>query len=302
MTSLAEFKTFFLERFKRQPLPPAIAVGIHHYEQVSDGEKSRVHLRVDADGSGLLIVNAARVFHLNPTAVFMAWLVLQKIPVAQVASLITRRYNVSKEQALLDYHQMDEQIRELISPNGACPICELELDTITPFSVRPSAPYRMDLAITYRCNNNCSHCYNARPRQYPELDTGRWKQVLDKLWEAGIPHVVFTGGEPTQRHDLAQLIAYAEGKGQITGINTNGRRLKDAAYLNELVSAGLDHAQITLESHDPAIHDKMVGAQRAGRLGRHRGGSEERPGDQEPVRDDQYHAAAHQRPLPGGDA
>jgi len=260
MTSLAEFKTFFLERFKRQPLPPVIAVGIHHYEQVSDGEKSRVHLRVDADGSGLLIVNAARVFHFNPTAVFMTWLVLQKIPVAQVANLITRRYNVSIEQALLDYHQMDKQVHELISPNGACPICELELDTITPFSVRPSAPYRMDLAITYRCNNNCSHCYNARPRQYPELDTGRWKQVLDKLWEVGIPHVVFTGGEPTQRPDLAQLIAYAEGKGQIAGINTNGRRLKDAAYLNELVSAGLDHAQITLESHNPTIHDKMVGA------------------------------------------
>jgi radical SAM protein with 4Fe4S-binding SPASM domain len=118
----------------------------------------------------------------------------------------------------------------------------------------------MDLAITYRCNNNCAHCYNARPRQYPELDTESWKRILDPLWDAGIPHVVFTGGEPTQRPDLAQLIAYAEGKGQIAGINTNGRRLKDAAYLNGLVTAGLDHAQITLESHDPAIHDGMVSA------------------------------------------
>ena len=67
-----------------------------------------------------------------------------------------------------------------------------------PFSSRPSAPYRMDLAITYRCrNDDSSHCYDARPRQYPELDTHSWKQILDQLWEAGIPHVVFTGGEPT---------------------------------------------------------------------------------------------------------
>ncbi len=54
------------------------------------------------------------------------------------------------------------------------------------------------------------------------------------------------------------MIAHAERNGQIAGINTNGRRLKDAAYLNELVTAGLDHVQITLESHDPAIHDGMV--------------------------------------------
>jgi radical SAM protein with 4Fe4S-binding SPASM domain len=262
MTSLTEIKSFLIDRFKPQPAVD-LTPGVHHFEHQSDEGKSRIHLRVDADGSGLLIVNAARVFHLNPTAVYMAWLVLKQIPVAQAAGLITRRYKVSKEQALLDYHQMDAQIHELISPNGACPICELELDTITPFSVRPSAPYRMDLAITYRCNNNCSHCYNARPRQYPELDTGRWKQILDKLWDAGIPHVVFTGGEPTQRPDLAQLIAYAEGKGQIAGINTNGRRLKDSAYLNDLVTAGLDHAQITLESHDPSIHDGMVSAQGA---------------------------------------
>ena len=262
MSALDNVKSL-LDRLKPAGAPAAMQTGVYHFAREQDGEKSRIHLRVDADGSGLLIVNAARIFHLNPTAVYMAWLVLKQISVVQAASLITRRYRVSKEQALLDYHQMEGQVHELISPNGACPICELELDTITPFSVRPSAPYRMDLAITYRCNNNCAHCYNARPRQYPELDTGRWKQILDKLWDAGIPHVVFTGGEPTQRPDLAQLVAYAEGKGQIAGINTNGRRLKDAAYLNELVTAGLDHAQITLESHDPSIHDGMVGAQGA---------------------------------------
>ena len=263
MPLLTDIKTFLVEKFQPQPVQGDPTPGIHHFVHDAEGGKSRIHLRVDADGSGLLIVNAARVFHLNPTAVYMAWLVLEQIDVAKAAGLITRRYNVSKDQALVDYHQMEKQVHELISPDGACPICELELDTIAPFSARPSAPYRMDLAITYRCNNNCSHCYNARPRQYPELDTQSWRHVLDHLWDAGIPHVVFTGGEPTQRPDLAQLIAHAERKGQIAGINTNGRRLKDAAYLNTLVTAGLDHAQITLESHDAAIHDGMVSAQGA---------------------------------------
>jgi radical SAM protein with 4Fe4S-binding SPASM domain len=121
----------------------------------------------------------------------------------------------------------------------------------------------MDLALTYRCSNSCHHCYNARPRQYPELSTGQWKHILDKLWQTGIPHIVFTGGEPTLRPDLPELIAHAERNGQITGINTNGRMLKNPDFVQKLVDAGLDHVQITLESHDPAIHDKMVAARGA---------------------------------------
>jgi radical SAM protein with 4Fe4S-binding SPASM domain len=78
------------------------------------------------------------------------------------------------------------------------------------------------------------------------------------LWEIGVPHIVFTGGEPTLRDDLPDLIAHAERNGQITGINTNGRRLSDFRFVEKLIKAGLDHAQITVESHDPDIHDRMV--------------------------------------------
>jgi len=117
----------------------------------------------------------------------------------------------------------------------------------------------MDLAITYRCNNNCAHCYNARSRNYPEMSTSDWNKILDQLWEIGIPHIVFTGGEPTLREDLPDLIRHAENNGQITGLNTNGRRLSDPAYVQTLIDAGLDHVQITFESHVPQIHDQMVG-------------------------------------------
>ena len=59
---------------------------------------------------------------------------------------------------------------------------------------------------------------------------------------------------------MAVLIAHAENNGQITGLNTNGRRLKDPEFVQKLVDAGLDHIQITLESHIPQIHDDMVSA------------------------------------------
>jgi radical SAM protein with 4Fe4S-binding SPASM domain len=231
---------------------------LYHYERQVMGERSRIHLRVDPDESGLLIVNANRIMHLNPTATFMAYLALQEIPKDQALRLLRKRYRISSSRSKSDYSQFINQLTELIRPDGSCPIHDLHLDTSPPFSTSPSAPYRMDLALTYRCNNDCAHCYNARPRNYPEISKDQWFQIIDRLWEIGIPHIVFTGGEPTLRKDLPELITYAQQKGQVTGLNTNGRRLVDMSYMKRLVEAGLDHVQITVESHDPIIHDSMV--------------------------------------------
>ena len=54
------------------------------------------------------------------------------------------------------------------------------------------------------------------------------------------------------------MVAHAEKNGQITGLNTNARRLSDPDYVEKLVDAGLDHVQITLESNDAEVHDRMV--------------------------------------------
>ncbi len=240
------------------PLPASS--GLYRFDYQDQGERSRVHLRIDPDGSGLLLVNASRIMHLNPTAAVMAYLILQKTPQETAVFSLSKAFDAPNDQILADYTQMTNQLHELVKPDGACPIHELDLDVLPPFTARPAAPYRMDLALTYRCNNDCTHCYNARSRNYPELSTSKWLQILDKLWSIGIPHVVFTGGEPTLRNDLPDLIAHAEQKGQITGINTNGRRLSDRSYVDELVKAGLDHVQVTLESHDPNIHNEMVNA------------------------------------------
>src|SRR5512146_845242 len=237
--------------------------GLYHYARSDGPEKSRIHLRLDADGFGTLIVNANRVMHLNPTAALMAYLLLEKTDEKQAVASIRKQYRVSAEQARADLLAIRDQLEELVRPDGACPIHEMDLDTSMPFSARPSAPYRMDLALTYRCNNDCAHCYNARPRDFPELDTESWKRIIDVLWELGVPHIVFTGGEPTLRDDLPELIAHAESKGQITGLNTNARRLQRSSYVKQLVDAGLDHVQITVESFDEAIHEEMVHARRA---------------------------------------
>ena len=240
---------------------------VYHYRHEGPDESSRVHLRLDPDGHGTLIVNANRIMHLNPTAALMAYYILEETSEKEAVRLIRKKYRVNAEQTHADLASMRDQLDELIRPDGACPIHDLGLETVMPFSARPSAPYRLDLALTYRCNNDCAHCYNVEhPSLTPEpstvgrgeLSTEEWKRVLDKAWELGIPHIIFTGGEPTLREDLPELVAHAEHIGQITGLNTNGRRLADARYVERLVASGLDHVQITLESGEAEIHDQMV--------------------------------------------
>jgi radical SAM protein with 4Fe4S-binding SPASM domain len=234
------------------------AAGLHAYRPTDGDSTSRVHLRIEPDGQGLLLVNANRAFHLNPTAAALAWFALEGRGEPEAVAFLRRRYRVSPRTAREDFAVVRSQLRELVRPDGACPIHEMDFELQPPFSHIPSAPYRMDLALTYRCNNDCSHCYNARPREYPELTTRDWTEILDRLWAEGVPHICFTGGEATLRDDLPELVAHAESLGQITGLLTNGRRLADRGYVSRLVQAGLDHVQITLESHAAEIHDRMV--------------------------------------------
>src|SRR5512143_1841239 len=195
--------------------------GVHHYRRDNPEEKSRLHLRLDPDGHGTLIVNANRILHLNPTAALMAYFTLEGTPDKETVGYICSQYHVSRKQAQADLESIRGQLEELSRPDGACPIHDLGLETVMPFSARPTAPYRLDLALTYRCNNDCGHCYNVEGRNVGEIGTEDWKRILDKAWELGIPHIIFTGGEPTLREDLPDLIAHAEGNGQITGLNTN---------------------------------------------------------------------------------
>ena len=70
------------------------SAGLYHYIREDTFEKSRIHLRLDADGHGTLIVNANRVMHLNPTAAFMAWMILEGKAKEERLRALTSRYSV----------------------------------------------------------------------------------------------------------------------------------------------------------------------------------------------------------------
>lgn len=117
-----------------------------------------------------------------------------------------------------------------------------------------TAPARMDLAVTYRCNLQCGKCYLPDQPAGQEMSLEKWQRVYEILWKLGVPQVVFTGGEPTLREDIVQLIAEADEF--VTGLVTNGTKLAELA--EPLRDASLDYVQITIESEDPKVHDEMT--------------------------------------------
>jgi len=240
--------------------PQPLAQEMVHYQTPPDAaDQYRLHLRVERDGRGLLVVNAATVLHLNQTAAEYARLLVQGLDEDAVVRAITDRYSIGPAQVRADYRQLRDQIITLATTTDVAPDYFLDTDQVKPFSATTAAPYRVDIALTYRMDESGTLDPEARRRVDRELSTAEWQQALRRLWDAGIPHVVFTGGEPTLRDDLAELVRYAEGLGQVTGLLTDGRRLREMAYLDGLLQAGLDHLQITLISHVAGVHDGVVG-------------------------------------------
>ncbi len=150
---------------------------------------------------------------------------------------------------------------------GRKPETEIGYLSLGEYAPNMTAPHRMDLMVSamtkdghWHCNQKCLHCYAAgQPEaEVRELTTAEWKRVIDQCHKANIPQLTFTGGEPTMRDDLVELVDYAQWF--VTRLNTNGVNLtEDLAHA--LYDASLDSVQITFYSSVEATHNTLVGAQ-----------------------------------------
>jgi organic radical activating enzyme len=252
--------SFINQLFERFfPTPQRLEPGVYHYQAPPDDPRNyRLHLRVETNGQGVLIVNASTVLHLNQTAAEYAYHIIQKTPQDEVAQRVSRRYNVAKAQALQDFLELQEKLEVMIETPDLDPVSFLGIDRQEPYTDL-IAPYRMDCAITYQTGEDQSAQLAPVDRVDRELSQSEWETILQKAWDAGIPHVMFTGGEPTLRPDLVNLILHAEKLGQVTGILTNGERLSDKAYLQQLLQSGLDHVMFLLDPEDEATWQGLEG-------------------------------------------
>ena len=228
----------------------------------------------------VVIINGQDIIPLN-----YSWTILLNEYIAQVNKYNEREVSDSEIQEILrgtfkQVHKVFPYIRKKNLENDLYTIMNTfkqiaygqEVDAhIGYMSLREYAPYmkaphRMDLMVSamtrdgsWHCNQKCVHCYAAGQEHAneKELTTQEWKKIIDKCKEAGIPQITFTGGEPTMREDLVELIDYSQWF--VTRLNTNGIKLTEELCAN-LYEASLDSVQITFYSWDEEIHNNLVGA------------------------------------------
>ena len=180
--------------------------------------------------------------------------------------------SVHKVYPTVSKQAIKQDLQELLDvlfavARGGEPALEIEKLSIRSYRENMTAPHRMDLMVSamtdecgkWQCNQKCVFCYAAGQEmgKTRELTTQQWKQAIDRLEKARVPMVTFTGGEPTQRQDLAELVGYA--KRMVTRLNTNGINLTPE-LVEKLKEAGLDSVQVTLYSYDESIHNALVGS------------------------------------------
>jgi pyrroloquinoline quinone biosynthesis protein E len=119
-------------------------------------------------------------------------------------------------------------------------------------------PLAMIAELTHRCPLQCPYCSNplALLKVAQERDKAFWRQLIGEAAALGVLQIHFTGGEPSLREDLAELIAHATALGLYANLITSAVLL-DEPKLRQLELAGLGHVQISLQGATPQTADPI---------------------------------------------
>jgi len=158
----------------------------------------------------------------------------------------------ASQQEISDF--LEEQEKKGVIEDG-----ELKADSVESSIIKPnvvSAPIRTYYHITFGCNLNCTHCMVGKEeRGNDELTTEEAINVIRQLEELGNPELRITGGEPTIRPDLFEIIHDAAiNRNMNVAMNTNG--VFNDRVREQIVTSGLDGLVISVDG-DRATHDRI---------------------------------------------
>jgi pyrroloquinoline quinone biosynthesis protein E len=127
----------------------------------------------------------------------------------------------------------------------------------TPAPVR--APLGLLAELTHRCPLQCPYCSNplGLERAGAELPTEVWLDVLEQAAKLGVLQLHLSGGEPTLRRDLEEMVALAAKVGLYANLITAGV-LMTRKRLERLAALGLDHVQVSLQDADAINADRIA--------------------------------------------
>jgi PqqA peptide cyclase len=112
--------------------------------------------------------------------------------------------------------------------------------------------------LTHRCPLQCPYCSNPLDlrKATEELATAAWTGVFSQAADLGVLQVHLSGGEPTLRQDLEELVSALSARGVYTNLITAGVTLS-RSRIQALAGNGLDHVQLSLQAVDAPASDRI---------------------------------------------
>ena len=126
------------------------------------------------------------------------------------------------------------------------------------------APIGLLAELTHRCPLRCPYCSNPLEldRRSAELETATWQRVLSEAVALGVLHIHLSGGEPTARTDIVEIVAHCAATGLYSNLITSG--VGGALQkLDAMAEAGLDHVQLSIQAADAENAERIGGLKRA---------------------------------------
>src|ERR1700694_4167836 len=147
-------------------------------------------------------------------------------------------------------------------PSDGLAVLEQRGSTAETFGI----PLAVLAELTHRCPLQCPYCSNPveLERGGSELTTEDWKKVLTYLAQNGVLQIHFSGGEPTARKNLVELVQHASDVGLYSNLVTSAGLLT-REKLSALADAGLCHVQISFQGNEPIVADRVAGFRHAHR-------------------------------------
>jgi pyrroloquinoline quinone biosynthesis protein E len=126
-----------------------------------------------------------------------------------------------------------------------------------PFS---NGPAGLLAELTHRCPLQCPYCSNPLELDRPnsELSADEWGEVFRQAAAMGVLQLHLSGGEPTARRDLDQILAHAVAAGLYTNLVT-AAVLLTREQLERFAAIGLDHVQVSIQDTSPDNADRISG-------------------------------------------
>jgi MoaA/NifB/PqqE/SkfB family radical SAM enzyme len=119
----------------------------------------------------------------------------------------------------------------------------------------------VDFAIDFKCNLKCEHCFatSLEDNKRKKMSVADYGRVAEEAMALGAVNFSFQGGEPLLCGELGDIIAACKPHKNVISVTTNGTLLS-AEKIRQLKSWGVDILTISLDSGEPAEHDKFRGA------------------------------------------